>query len=89
LDAGGIMVDLLNFDFDIKFSVVSFVLSTATPDSNKGIGEISKSNKFTNQQIDLIKSLVKNQKIMFEDIIVVGPDGMQRKLNPIVFTTNE
>jgi ribosomal protein S3AE len=33
-----------------------------------------------------IKSLIKYQKLTIEEITVTGPDGMKRKLNPMVFT---
>jgi gliding motility-associated protein GldM len=85
LEANGIAVILSQFDFDMNFKVESFVLSyTAT--SNFTVFEIvSKSDKFTEEQIKHIKGLVKNQKLTIEAISISGPDGIKRKLSPMVF----
>lgn len=89
LDANGIDVMLSNFDFDLNFKVTSFVLSYTLPNEFKIVEEVSKSDKFTERQINEIKSLLKWQKVTFEAITVVGPDGRQRKLNPMVFTIED
>ncbi|MBN2259726.1 MAG: hypothetical protein JW702_04240 [Clostridiales bacterium] len=85
LDSKGIKVIMRNFDFDLDFEVVSFVVSAQKPDSFTVFEEISNSKNYSPQQIHLIKSLVKNQKVMIEEITVEGPGGMKRKLNPMVF----
>ena len=48
--------------------------------------EISHSDKFSPEQVDLIKSLITNQKLMVEQLMATGPDGVKRKLNDMVFT---
>jgi hypothetical protein len=85
LKAGGIVINLRNFDFDLSFKVVSFVLSATMPNSNVIREEISNSDKFSQTQIELIKVLVKNQKLAIEEIKVIGPDDKLRKLKPMVF----
>ena len=89
LNAGGVNVVLRDFDFDLKFTVISFVLSATVPNSYTVREEISKSNKYSAKQLDLINSLIKNQKLTVEDIIAVGPDGVERKMPPLVFTITE
>lgn len=89
LDANGIEIMLSNFDFDLNFKVVSFVLSYTLPNEFKIVEEVSKSDKFTERQMNEIKSLLKWQKVTIEAITVVGPDGRQRKLNPMVFTIQD
>jgi len=89
LAAGGIIATIENFDFDMSFNIVSFVVSTTVPNSTKVIEEISQSDKFTDAQVKLIKSLAIHQKLSFESITVTGPDGMKRNLNPMVFTITE
>lgn len=84
-----ITVLMRNFDFDLSFEVVSFVMSSTVPNSLTVREEISNSNNFSNQQIDLINSLIVNQKLMIEEIIIKGPDGVKRKLSPMVFTITE
>jgi hypothetical protein len=75
----------MKFVFDLTFRVLEFVISTTVPGTFTIREEISKSNTFSKPQIDLIKSLVKNQKIYFENIVIVGPDGIKRKLGTIGF----
>jgi gliding motility-associated protein GldM len=89
LDANGIETALHNFDFDLKFNVVSFVLSFTIPGEFKIVEEVSKSDKYTERQINFIKSLIKYQKVTIEEITAMGPDGKTRKLNPMVFTISE
>ena len=73
-----------NFDFDLKFVVQSFVVSTA--DKNGSMIQISSdSNKLTGQQKELIKNLKKGQRVNFEEVKALGPDGSIRDLPAIVF----
>jgi gliding motility-associated protein GldM len=85
LDAKGIIVSMNNFDFDINFTVESFVLSYTLPGKFVIVEDVSKSDKFSEKQIEGIKSLIQWQKVTIEAITVVGPDGTKRKLNPMVF----
>jgi hypothetical protein len=89
LDAGGIVVFMANFDFDLNFEVVSFVMSATVANSMTVREEISHSGKFSEAQIDLINSLIKNQKLMIEEIVVKRPNGSKRKLSPMVFTIDD
>jgi gliding motility-associated protein GldM len=89
LKAGGIVAYMRNFDFDLNFEVESFVLSVTVPNSTTVREEISQSKKFSPAQVALIESLIKNQKLIIEDIVVVGPDGVKRKLSPIVLSISD
>ncbi|NJK97368.1 MAG: hypothetical protein HC905_22860 [Bacteroidales bacterium] len=84
-----ITVLMRNFDFDLSFEVVSFIMSSTVPNSLTVREEISKSSDFSQQQIDLINSLIVNQKLMIEEINIKGSDGVKRKLSPMVFTIIE
>ena len=64
-------------------------MSATVPNSNVVREEISKSDKYSELQLDLINSLVTNQKLMFEEIQAIGPDGATRLLGPMVFTITE
>ena len=79
-------VDMENFDFDLNWEVVSFIMSATVPNSTIVREEISKGADFSEMQTDLINSLITNQKLMIEEIKARGPDGSVRKLSPIVFT---
>ncbi len=79
-----VLAEMENFDFDLKFRVTSFRMSVTL----KGFtyDEISKSNRFTPKMTGYIKQMRRNSKVIFEDIKAVGPDGVTRTLNPLVFT---
>lgn len=73
-----------DFDFDLTFKVTAFTVGTI-----KGgfyVDLASKSESFTGEQKDLIKSLPFGAKVFFEDIRAVGPDGATRKLGSISLT---
>jgi hypothetical protein len=75
---------LLNFDFDVKYEVVEFTLST-TDEGGYFKQAISESNKISEAQKELIKNATVGKRINFEDIMVMGPYGNIRKISPIVF----
>lgn len=73
---------LENFNFDLRFNVKSFTLSTVV--GGYTVEENSQSDGFTNKQKDLIRNLRRGQKVYIEDVIAVGPDGTTRRLPAIV-----
>lgn len=79
-----IKIMLANFDFDVKFEVVGFSVSTT---NRKGytLAVSSDSNKISKSQKDLIKTVEPRSKIIFDDISVKGPDGNISKVSPMVF----
>ncbi len=86
LKSGKVIVDMENFDFDLSFEIVSYVMSATVPGSYEVREEISKTESFSPQQINLINSLIKNQKLMIEEIKAKGPDGSIRNMGSLVFT---
>lgn len=81
-----VQADLENFDFQLTYNVTEFTVSANQGGFAQDI--ISKSNRITQAQQDLIRSLGKGQKVYFLDIKAVGPDGGVRDLSPIVFKIN-
>ncbi len=83
LAQSGVEAVLDNFDFDLKFNIKSFTVSTIV----KGytVDKHSNSARFTNEQLRMIKGSRRNQKVYIEDIKAVGPDGTTRNLPTIVF----
>jgi len=79
----GVDAEMKGFDFDLKFKIKSFTVSTQV----KGFTRDEKSNSdyFTPAQIKLLKGLRKNQKVYIEDIKAAGPDGSIRNLPAISF----
>jgi len=72
-----------NFDFNLKFKIKSFNVSTIVQGYTKD--EKSYSDYFTPAQIKLLKGLRRNQKVYIEDIKAIGPDGSIRNLPAISF----
>jgi len=75
---------LLNFDFDVNYEIVEFVVST-TDEDGYFKQAISKSNEITEDQKNLIKSARTGSRINFEEIMVKDLDGNLFKIPPIVF----
>jgi len=86
LKAGKLSINLENFDFDMQWAVASFVMSATVPNSMVVREEISPEAKFSEMQIDLINSLIPNQKLIIEEIMAIGPDGTKRQIPSLVFT---
>lgn len=84
LAAGGLSAELEGSDFDYKFMIVSFSVSVAK--NGIELTTISNSDKFTDDQIKLLNMLSTGQKVYFENIKVMGPEGTTRNLHDIVFT---
>ncbi|WP_461630825.1 type IX secretion system motor protein PorM/GldM [Labilibaculum euxinus] len=72
-----------HFDFDLKFKITGFTVSTIV----KGftVDQESRSDVFTKEQIEMFKNLKRSQKLYIEDIRAVGPDGVTRDLPTISF----
>ncbi len=79
----GPMATLENFDFELKYTVVSFTVS-----ANIGGFEqnpASQSGKFTPQQLDLIGKVPKGKKVYIENVRAKGPDGTVSDIGTISF----
>jgi gliding motility-associated protein GldM len=83
--AGGVKANLKNFDFDLEFTVTEFTVSAVL---SGGFTEnvTAKSSEFSRDQVEKILSKLKSgQRVTFENIKAIGPDGKTRTLNSIVF----
>jgi gliding motility-associated protein GldM len=80
----GIIADLLDFNFDLKFKVTAFEVTISGTGgfstSLKGMG-----NKFTQDQKDQFKKLSQGSLIIIDNITAKGDDGANRPLSPISF----
>ncbi|MCU4174483.1 gliding motility protein GldM [Carboxylicivirga sp. N1Y90] len=84
LAQGGVFAEMGDdFDFDLKFKVTQF--NVATIKNGFYVDKPSKSNKITEEQLDLIRGVGRGSRVVFEDIRAVGPDGRTRKLGSITF----
>ena len=75
--------DIHDFLFDVQFKVVEFTVNVSRDDGLIVI-EKSASNLVTEQQKKLFKTMNSGQKVLFEDIKAMSPDGSVRDLNDIV-----
>jgi hypothetical protein len=78
----GVVAEIENFDFDLRFKIVEFTVSTVV--NGYATDRVIKGNKFSEQQLELIKKVEPGAKVYIEGIKTVGPDGMIRQLVPIV-----
>jgi len=74
----GVLAKLENFDFDLKFDVISFDMSMNLKGSF--VTETSQSNRLSPNMASLLKSAGAGTKVYFENIRAKGPDGTVRKI---------
>jgi hypothetical protein len=82
----GVLAKIPDFDFEMNFTVTSFVVSTS-----KGgfiVDKTTKGNRFSSDQITLMKGLNPGSRLYIESIVVKGDDGTTRNLPPISFKIN-
>ncbi len=84
LNNTGIIAEIKNSVFDLKYSVTGFVLMIEVNGLFTCIE--SKSSTFNESQIKAIKQLKKGQDIFISDIKAMAPDGKERYLNGIIFS---
>ena len=85
--AGGVKAELKNFDFDLDFSITEFTVS-AVLSGGFTRTERSDNDRFTRAQLDIVSQLRSGQRITFENVKAIGPDGITRTLNSIVLRIN-
>ncbi len=82
----GVIAEMENFEFDLKFTVTEFTVSSVV---NGFVRDATaRGNRFTDEQKNLIRTLGKGSRIYIQDIKAVGPDGSQRPLPTIMFQLN-
>ena len=82
----GVVAEMENFDFDLKFTVTEFTVMAVVQGFVREF--TSKSNRFTQDQKNLLRNLNKGQRVYIQDIKAVGPDGSTRPLSTINFRLN-
>jgi gliding motility-associated protein GldM len=82
----GIFAEIPDFDFEMKFQVLSFIVSTT-----KGGFNVEKSTtgaRFSQEQRDLFNGLTRGNRLIVDEIVVKGEDGITRTLPSITFKIN-
>jgi len=83
----GVQADMgQDFDFDLKFTVTEFTVAATVQGFQREF--TSKSNRFTQDQRNLIKGLSRGNNVYIQDVKAVGPDGSTRNLATIKFKLN-
>ncbi len=80
----GIFAALVDFDFDLKFTVTQFDITFTGAGGYVKIWS-SKSNRFTADQKNQFKALTQGSIIYIDNIMAHGDDGTDRPLTPISF----
>ena len=86
LSQRGIVADLGDFLFDVRFVVTQFDVSVSTSEGSRT--ESSNSQTFTDAQKALINDLKLGERVFFTNIKVRGPDSGVKDLRDVVFTIN-
>ena len=82
----GIVAKIPEFDFEMKFTVTSFVVSTTI--GGFTVDKPTNGNRFSTDQKELIKRLKPGNRLYFESIVAKGDDGTVRRLPPLSFKIN-
>jgi len=84
LAQSGVVADLENFDFELKFRVSAFRISATVNGFEKELKV--NGNQFNDQVTNFLKGLSRAQKVYFDEIYAVGPGGDPRKLGSLILT---
>ena len=82
----GVQADMEDFDFDLQFKVIEFVVSATIKGFVSAIP--TKGNQFTQDQKNLIQGMNRGEKVYIESIKAMGPDGVPRDLSTITLIIN-
>lgn len=84
MDQKELEVLMPNFDFDLNFKLVEFIVTTTDKNGNT-IQAKSDSNKITEKQKEIFRNAPIGHRVNIENIKAIGPGGRVRKIPSIVF----
>ncbi|WP_156307905.1 type IX secretion system motor protein PorM/GldM [Sphingobacterium endophyticum] len=82
-----IFAKLDNFDFDASFKVTKFSLIIAKPRADAVVLSTS-GNQLSSAMKSAMNGITPGSRVIFDNIIAVGPDGTPRQLNAVALTAN-
>ncbi len=82
-----VFAKLENFDFDAKFNVTRFSLTIIKPRQD-AITISGSGSDLSGPMRAALATITPGSRVVFDNIIAVGPDGTQRGLDPIVLLAN-
>lgn len=74
-----------DFDFDAKFEIKSFTMFINKPRADIQVFKAN-GNSFTPEMSGALNGITPGSRITFDFVQAVGPDGINRTLDPITFT---
>jgi gliding motility-associated protein GldM len=80
----GVFAEIPDFDFEMNFKVSSFDVVFTTRDGFT-VEKRSPNNRFTEEQLVLMKNLNSGNRLIIENIVAKGDDGSTRNLSAISF----
>ena len=82
----GVFAEIPDFDFEMKFQVLSFIVSTAK--NGFVVDQPVNGARFSQAQRDLFNGLTKGSRLYIDNIKAKGEDGFERTLSAISFKIN-
>jgi len=83
INTGSIEAVLIDFLWDLKFTIDGFVFATSKDGMDYEI-KSEKGNKLTDEMKSMIASTPEGKYIVFKNITAINPDGRRREMNDIV-----
>lgn len=80
----GVVAEMEDFDFELEYKVTRFNVSAVINGYSQDAS--SPNNRFTDEQITLMKSLTRGAKVYINGIVARGPDKVPKKLGSITIT---
>lgn len=76
-----------NFDFDASFKVTKFTMILAKPRADAIVLSTS-GGQLSSSMSSALNGIVPGTRVIFDNIVAVGPDGTPRQLNAVALTAN-
>jgi gliding motility-associated protein GldM len=83
--ANRIFAMLEDFEFEATFTIKHFTIYINKPRADVFVKE-SNSNVLTPEMQSAMNTVTPGSRVTFDNILVIGPDGIQRALDPITFS---
>jgi len=84
---GGMIANLKDFDFDMRFDVISFRMLYFA--ARKDVEPFANTGAIYNAKLQqIIRNAKAGDRFIFDEVKVVGPDKITRKLPPAVYSIN-
>lgn len=86
LAQAGVIAEMENFEFDLRFNVTEFTVSATVRGFVRNFK--TQGNRFTDEQKALFESMGTGETIYIVDIKAIGPDKVPRDLSPMNLVIN-